>query len=329
MKTCLVIGAGISGLIAACYLQKKGMQVTVLEKSRGFGGRMATRRIAAGVFDHGAQFISVHGMFFRVIIEDLQDQGLIREWSRGFLNGDGLLNLDGYLRFCGTQGMAAVAKALAAPLQVELQETITQLQIQAQGWKVQAESGKTWEADALILTPPLPQSLHLLKNSTISLEEELEARLKAVKYDPAVVVMALLDGPSGLPEPGALAQTDPLSPVAWIVDNQIKGISPVPAVTVIGTPHFSRSQWKQDKTETGQRLWQAAQHWIQAQATELEVHRWRFAQVKEPLSENYLLLRQSPPLLLAGDAFGEQAYPLEGAAVSGLEAAKCLLSLTV
>lgn len=51
-----VVGAGIAGITAARTLAQAGWQVTVFEKSRGAGGRMATRRTAFGGFDHGAQF---------------------------------------------------------------------------------------------------------------------------------------------------------------------------------------------------------------------------------------------------------------------------------
>lgn len=325
MKSCLVIGAGMAGIIAARRLQKKGVQVTVLEKSKGFGGRMATRRVGEAVFDHGAQFLTVHGMFFRVVVEDLQDQGQLKAWSRGFLNGDRILNSDGYLRFCGTQGMAPVAKALAEPLKVELQQTVKQIEAQGRTWVVSSESGQSWQADALILTPPLPQSLALLENTPWAPDSDTLQKLKGVKYDPAIVAMAILDGPSGLPEPGGLAQADPMSPIAWIADNQQKGISQVPAVTLQGTAHFSRNQWKNDKTEAGKLLWEAAKPYLKADCLELDVHRWRFAQVQDPLPENCLMLQDNPPLLLAGDAFGDRFNPIEGAATSGLEAAKLLL----
>jgi len=325
MKSCLVVGGGISGIIAARRLQKKGFNVTVLEKSKGFGGRMATRRVGEAVFDLGAQFLTVHGMFFRVVVEDLQDQGLIKEWSRGFLNGDRILTSDGYLRFCGSQGMAPVAKALAEPLQVHLQETVTRIAAQTDHWEVESESGQRWQADGLILTPPLPQSLQLLEKSAVTLEAELLQRLKGVKYDPVIVSMAVLDGPSGLPEPGGLAQADPMSPIAWLADNQQKGISAVPAVTIQGTAHFSRSQWKNDKEQAGKLLWEAAKPLLKANCLELDVHRWRFAQVQDPLPESCLMLQDGPPLVLAGDAFGDRFNPIEGAANSGLEAAKHLI----
>ena len=39
MKSCIVIGAGISGLSAAALLAQQGFQVTVLEKNKAAGGR--------------------------------------------------------------------------------------------------------------------------------------------------------------------------------------------------------------------------------------------------------------------------------------------------
>ncbi|HMQ53993.1 MAG TPA: FAD-dependent oxidoreductase, partial [Anaerolineae bacterium] len=51
----LVVGAGLSGLMAANLLKAYGFKVTVLDKGRSVGGRLATRRIGPGRADHGAQ----------------------------------------------------------------------------------------------------------------------------------------------------------------------------------------------------------------------------------------------------------------------------------
>ena len=42
--TIAVVGAGLSGLLVAHTLRERGATVVVLEKSRGVGGRMATKR---------------------------------------------------------------------------------------------------------------------------------------------------------------------------------------------------------------------------------------------------------------------------------------------
>jgi predicted NAD/FAD-dependent oxidoreductase len=53
-ETIAVVGAGIAGLLLARALKARGKDVVVLEKSRGFGGRLATKRVEAAVFDTGA-----------------------------------------------------------------------------------------------------------------------------------------------------------------------------------------------------------------------------------------------------------------------------------
>src|SRR3712207_9580914 len=73
-ESCIVVGAGISGLLAARELQAEGWRVTVLDKGRGVGGRMATRRVGGGNFDHGAQFFTVRGGRFA---------GLVEGWAAG------------------------------------------------------------------------------------------------------------------------------------------------------------------------------------------------------------------------------------------------------
>jgi predicted NAD/FAD-dependent oxidoreductase len=56
-----IIGAGMAGLAAAHWLRRErpDIEVLIFEKSRGVGGRTATRRVQGAVFDHGAQYIKV------------------------------------------------------------------------------------------------------------------------------------------------------------------------------------------------------------------------------------------------------------------------------
>ncbi len=327
-QSCLVVGAGLAGIIAARRLQKAGWQVTVLEKSKGYGGRMATRRIGEAIFDHGVQFFTMHSMFFRVLVENMQDAGVVGEWSRGFLNGDRILSLDGYLRFYGKEGMSGVAKHLAEPLDIRLQEEVTGLEAIGPSWHLKTKSGSDYQANAVILTPPLPQALALVQQiPSFSFEEELEKRLKEVKYEPCITIMVTLDGPSGIPEPGGIASTDPMSPIAWIADNRIKGLSPVDGITVHATGHFSRQNWKIDREAAGEKLWEAVKPLLAAERIEMQTHGWRFAHPTSILPENSLLLQQGPPLFLAGDAFGDRLNPVEGAVLSGLDAAKHLTKL--
>ncbi len=62
-----VIGAGLAGLTAARTLSKAAHEVTVFDKSRGLGGRLATRRTEAGGIDHGAPWLNAGGDFADVL----------------------------------------------------------------------------------------------------------------------------------------------------------------------------------------------------------------------------------------------------------------------
>lgn len=85
-----------------------------------------------------------------------------------------------------------------------------------------------------MLTPPVPQSLALLAAGQVVLAAHYLTALSAVRYEPCRAVLAVLDGPTGLPEPGTW---DPQNgPIDWVADNERKGISASPAVTFTPRP---------------------------------------------------------------------------------------------
>ena len=79
----LILGAGMSGLMAASTLQGSSRRVVVLDKGTSVGGRMATRRIGPGRADHGAQFFTVRTDEFGKWVERWQKAGLVYMWARG------------------------------------------------------------------------------------------------------------------------------------------------------------------------------------------------------------------------------------------------------
>ena len=60
-----IIGAGLAGLTAASHLISAGFRVDLVEKSRGAGGRMATRRETWASLDLGAQYFTARSPAFR------------------------------------------------------------------------------------------------------------------------------------------------------------------------------------------------------------------------------------------------------------------------
>ena len=71
----------MAGLAAARMLRLAGIEPLVFEKSRGLGGRMATRRAGSHEFDHGAQFFSAKGEGFRTVVAEWCAVGAAGSWG--------------------------------------------------------------------------------------------------------------------------------------------------------------------------------------------------------------------------------------------------------
>jgi renalase len=65
-----VIGAGVAGLTCARKLHQAGRRVVVIDKSRGLGGRLATRRLAGTHADHGVCDLQPKGAVFGQLIDN-------------------------------------------------------------------------------------------------------------------------------------------------------------------------------------------------------------------------------------------------------------------
>ena len=177
--------------------------------------------------------------------------------------------------------------------------------------------------DKLLITSPVPQTLELLKG--INIPADKYARLEHIEYESCIAVMAILDGPTAIEAPGAIALEE--GPIAWISDNLQKGVSTVPAVTIHGSGEFSAEHIDHDRTQIGQQLIDAAAQYLgSAQVTEYQVHGWRYSKPSIVDPDPCLLLSHGtdlPPLAVAGDAFAGPRF--EGAVQSGWAAAKMLM----
>lgn len=327
---CLIVGAGLAGLIAARELQQRGISdFVVLDKGRGVGGRLATRRIGDGVFDHGAQFFTVRDAEFGKLVDEWLRAGVVREWCRGFAGRDGAIHTDAHPRYCGTGGMTGIAKYLSANLIVQTGVRVKSVASQDGGWAVKTDSGVRWNAESLLLTPPVPQSLALIDAGGFALDAGVRALLNRISYDPCIAVMATLADQVKLPEPGAV-RIEGGEPVYWIADNHRKGVSPqTSALTIHAGVYFSRRNWEADDAVVVATLLEHVRKFLRdAEGRSLEnfeietwqVKRWRYSKPAVTHTETFLAVRTPHPLIFAGDAFGRPR--VEGAVLSGLAAAR-------
>lgn len=315
----LVIGAGMAGMSAASALQQSGRQVLVVDKGRGVGGRMATRREGDATFDHGAQFVTARDLRFVEWLENASLAGVAVEWCRGFDS-----QMDGHVRWRGLTGMSSLAKHMGSGLDVIQQAQVSLVRRSSDSWIVCMSDGNVWSAKSLIITAPLPQALMLLEAGEVPLELEVKQQLTAIDYERCLAVMAVLDGPSRLPPTGGFAPAH--GAIAWVADNQLKGISVEPAVTIHATHSFSVQHWDRDRGETAQRLLLEAKDWIGARVKAFRIHGWRFSRPMATHPQTCAVICAEPPLVLAGDAFCGPR--VEGAVLSGWAAADAVINLT-
>jgi predicted NAD/FAD-dependent oxidoreductase len=279
------------------------------------GGRIASRRVGGATFDHGAQFLTSHTARFAAALEDWRREGVTEEWCRGFAG-----STDGHPRWRASPAMTAIPKHLARGLDIRLEHTVAALRETGSGWEAETAAGKIFHARTLLLTAPAPQSLAMLDNGAVSIPLGARMKLEAISYERCLAVMAVLEGPSRIPPPGGMQAPHP--DIAWMADNQLKGISAESAVTIHGTPDFSMAHWDADREESGRALIAAAAEWLGAGVKSFQVHGWRYSRPIHVERDPVLIVNESPLLLLAGDAFGGPR--VEGAALSGWAAAEAI-----
>jgi len=334
MPSVIIIGAGLSGLACANVLAGRGWSVTVVDKGRGVGGRLATRRIGSASFDTGAQFFTVRDAALAAAVADWERAGVVARWCDGFPALGGSAVPDGHPRWRAIGGMNALAKHLARGLAVRDRRLATTLTMEASGWRVgvaaidDADPGRVEElrADAVVLTAPVPQAIALLEASHLP----VDPRLRAVRYDPCCCL--LVDLPEAvdavLPAPGGLrVEGDPA--ISWICSQRAKGLR----ASGDGLIVHARGAWsgervdRDDQTVLPELLPAARALWTRLGVTtvsgEIQLKRWRYSLPTACVAEASLRVAVPSPLVLAGDAFGERPR-VEGAWLSGVAAAESL-----
>ncbi len=322
----LIVGAGLSGLVAASTLADSGIRALLLDKGRAPGGRLATRRLVsdAGLAraDHGAQFFTVRSPDFAELVHQWRRAGIVREWCMGFGPGG-----DGHPRYCAEGGMNTIAKYLASTADVECEVTVTSVSEHEGRWQVQANDGRVWHAPVVVMSAPVPQSLVLLDAGNVLLPLSDRAQLETVSYARCLALMLVLDGPSAVNDPGGVQlRVDDDPKFSFVADNQRKGISDVVTLTLHVHDEPSLALWDVDRDQAKATLIEAAQRWIgRANVVDAQLHGWKFARPLVGLSQSCMVSQgqSGAPIGFIGDAFGSSK--VEGAALSGLAVAEQLL----
>ena len=155
-----IIGAGLSGLILAKQLATTH-QVQIFEKSRGLGGRLATRYAEPYQFDHGVPSFTAKSTAFQAYLYPLQQAGLIAPWTANSVEIQAdktiIACTDTQPEYVGMPKMNQIGKYLAEGMQVERQTRITAIQGVAGAWMLQTETGAEHGPYAWVISTAPPE----------------------------------------------------------------------------------------------------------------------------------------------------------------------------
>lgn len=322
-----VVGAGIAGLACAAALVEGGQRVTLFDKSRRPGGRVATRRADGVSFDHGAQYATARGAGFRALLAGLEAEAAAAPWDVARRGDD--------LAWVGVPGMSAWPRRMAERLEAAGVSLVMDRHV---AWlhsdgalrhlaSQDARPGSTSETggerterfDAVLLALPAPQAGPLLATRG----HDFTASLARVSIAPCWAVMlvfsAPIDGPPilrpataglswaarGPSRPGAAAQ-----PESWVLHasaawSRAHLDDPAEAVIAALVADF--------RTATGSRVPVITQ----------AAHRWRHALVETPLGAPCLWDKQARIGLCGDWCLGPR---VEAAYESGVALARAVLA---
>ena len=226
-----VVGAGLAGVGIAYGLRDEPVDVTILEKSHGVGGRAATRRKEGCRSDHGANYVKDSDERTTELLRGLGEDGLIDinepVWtfdSAGEITPGDRQEAN---KWNWTEGITQFAKRILDRTDATLIKTtrVESLSQTEDGWQLTDTDGEIHgQFDAVALTPPAPQTAELLAETTLagSVEDpgddRLTAATEAVRAVPYRTIRTfVLNYPFELDRPYyALVNTDREHPVGWL-----------------------------------------------------------------------------------------------------------------
>lgn len=275
-----IIGAGMCGVTAARVLADAGHAPVILDKGRGVGGRMATRRVGDGLqFDHGAQYLSAKKAGFAALLDRAREMGAAHRWTPQGTSE----------RTVGSPGISAIPKCLSNGLDLRLGTDVESIDQVDGGWSV---AGLTF--DRVICTTPSPQTARLLGRHSLT------QALEPVVFAPNLTLMLALPKAE---QPPFTSRRAPDDNIAWIALDSAKTSRPGPDCWVAqASPEWSRAHLELDKDEIAAKMLPMVCAIIGADPTAalyVSGHRWRFALAETPLGQPFLT--DGTGLFLGGD----------------------------
>jgi predicted NAD/FAD-dependent oxidoreductase len=212
-----VVGAGVAGASCARALSLTGCAVQVVDKSRGAGGRLATRRLEwldprgrlrSVRLDHGAPSFTARDANFQQFLAAGAQRGALAQWTPRLADGSRPLD-DAAPLWLPQPDMPSLCRGLLRDIPTTWSFTADHLRPGPLGWQIEA-AGATLPGhfDAVLLALPPAQAAPLLAPH----RRDWALRASLAAMHPCWTLMGVarrparnLDWDVGRPEQGPLA----------------------------------------------------------------------------------------------------------------------------
>lgn len=300
----IIVGAGIAGITLGNLLISKGFKPLILEKSRGVGGRIATRRHQNGKWDHGIPAIEFKSL----------PSWAMESWKPVLVP----VQLNSGPCFVSPNGLTHLAKSLTSSQEILKESKVSHLELTHTDpkWIVHDEKEQHFSANCIVFAIPAPQVLEILQRSHLLESSQVWNSLKSIQYRPHIVLLAKTESGDILNY-----KSDLKPPFELISDNGVKGIQNSNGfLSIYCNEQFSRDHF--DK----------ADDWILnlckdrlfseygLRFSHIEVKRWRYSRAEKALPVPFLEAPTEAPLYFIGDGFS--GGDLNGALRSAWELAR-------
>ncbi|MDZ4837749.1 MAG: FAD-dependent oxidoreductase [Candidatus Melainabacteria bacterium] len=294
--TVAVIGSGVAGSTCAARLSQRGFQVTVFDKGRKTGGRLASRNREQEEFDYGAQYFTARDPLFMKRLEQCIADESVMEWCGRF----GVFKNDSFeiqephsTRYVAVPSMQTLSFSLLSGLDVHSSSTVTSVvrdqttsQWTIEGLRSPFDDGaeendhfRYGSFDFIVLNMPPPQAQVLFGH------EQLPPAVMA----PCWSVMVSFANPLPIIFDGATVQG---SSLVWIARDSSKPGRPEGERWVMQ----ASAEWSENHLEENEKVvstsllsdFFALTKSDPVAATFCRAHRWRYARATVPCSERYI-----------------------------------------
>lgn len=284
-----VIGGGISGVACANALTGRGIGVTLRDRGRRLGGRMASRTLRdtgtahdGRPVDIGASYFTAREPAFIAQVEAWMEAGTVRPWTDSFhvAGPDGISGVRaGPMRYAAPLGLRHVVESMLSPeVSVNSADDVSELPT---------------DADAVALCMPIPQARRLHPAIPES----------PITWEPVIAVTCVFQERSWIDLDGVFVNDDPV--LTWIADDGRRRGDDAPVLVAHVHPVLSAGHLQDPSAVVPQAVATLRRvlglsdlpAWVDA-------HRWTFAKPMTARAEPYWM-SDDGRIGVAGDAWAD------------------------